>query len=156
MKFNLKYLWLLVVSHCKLYFHLMSKIKYIKWTSGTFFNNQKITSFILKERPYRDRYKSKTKQHFLGCSHSKRTIHQECTLKGRRRGSRQKRISIAFMTSFYCLKAYTGEGGVWKLPNLQVNTLLMVPNTFLTFNSKKYRTINNMKVLIFFYFIMKQ
>ena len=28
--------------------------------------------------------------------------------------------------SFYCLKAYKGEGGAWKSPNLSVQTLWMV------------------------------
>ena len=52
------------------------------------------------------------------------------TLAGRggRRGwgSREKRTSIVLMMSFYCLKAYKAEGGVWKSPNLSIHTLWMI------------------------------
>lgn len=45
-----------------------------------------------------------------------------------RRGSRQTRTSVVFMTLFYCLKMYNGGGGVWKSQNLSIDTLWMVPS----------------------------
>ena len=60
-------------------------------------------------------------------SNSLGTIHKVRALYRGGRRSRPKRIPIIFMTSFYCLKAYKGGGGVWKSPNLSVRTLCMVP-----------------------------
>ena len=47
-------------------------------------------------------------------------------LTERENGSRQKRTSVIFMLSLYCLKAYKGGCGVWKSPNLSMRTLWMV------------------------------
>ena len=49
-----------------------------------------------------------------------------CALRGRE-GTGQKRTSIVFMTSFYCLKAFKGGGGIWKSSNLSVHTLCIGP-----------------------------
>ena len=106
---------------------------------------------------YRNRSKIKAKQHFLGClSFQKGPSIMYLHFKGRE-GVKTKACIYNFYDIILLFKSAQGGRCVWKLPNLSVQALWMVPNTFLTFNSENYRTINkiSMKLLIFFSLIMK-